>query len=73
MNPPQSGAASTAAADDVVHRGGPAVGSAGLRGRGTPGRLMLLGPAFVAAIAYVDPGNFATNFSAGSKYGYLLL
>ncbi|OZM76408.1 Nramp family divalent metal transporter [Pseudonocardia sp. MH-G8] len=36
-------------------------------------RLMLLGPAFVAAIAYVDPGNFATNFSAGSTYGYLLL
>lgn len=73
MNPPPSGAASTAAADDVVHPGGPAVGSAGLRRRGTPGRLMLLGPAFVAAIAYVDPGNFATNFSAGSKYGYLLL
>jgi manganese transport protein len=37
------------------------------------GRLMLLGPAFVAAIAYVDPGNFATNFSAGSSYGYLLV
>ena len=35
--------------------------------------LLLLGPAFVAAIAYVDPGNFATNFSAGSAYGYLLL
>jgi len=33
----------------------------------------LIGPAFVAAIAYVDPGNFATNFSAGAKYGYLLL
>ncbi len=33
----------------------------------------LLGPAFVAAIAYVDPGNFATNFAAGSEYGYLLL
>ena len=33
----------------------------------------LLGPAFVAAIAYVDPGNFATNFSAGSEYGFLLL
>jgi len=33
----------------------------------------LLGPAFVAAIAYVDPGNFATNLSAGSRYGYLLL
>jgi manganese transport protein len=37
------------------------------------GRLLLLGPAFVAAIAYVDPGNFATNFSAGSSHGYLLL
>ena len=35
--------------------------------------LKLLGPAFVAAIAYVDPGNFAANFGAGSKYGYLLL
>ena len=45
-----------------------------LRGRGRiRGGLPLLGPAFVAAIAYVDPGNFATNFSAGSGYGYLLL
>ena len=35
--------------------------------------LALLGPAFVAAVAYVDPGNFATNVAAGSKYGYLLL
>ncbi len=33
----------------------------------------LLGPAFVAAVAYVDPGNFATNFSAGAGYGYRLL
>lgn len=33
----------------------------------------LLGPAFVAAVAYVDPGNFAANFSAGARYGYLLL
>jgi manganese transport protein len=32
----------------------------------------LLGPAFVAAIAYVDPGNFATNFSAGAIFGYSL-
>jgi len=32
-----------------------------------------LGPAFVAAIAYVDPGNFATNIAAGSRYGYMLL
>lgn len=36
-------------------------------------RLALFGPAFVAAIAYVDPGNFATNASAGAQFGYLLL
>jgi manganese transport protein len=35
--------------------------------------LAMLGPAFVAAIAYVDPGNFATNIQAGAQYGYLLL
>ena len=35
--------------------------------------LALLGPAFVAAIAYVDPGNFATNFSAGAEFGYRLV
>src|SRR3954470_17024959 len=32
-----------------------------------------LGAAFVAAIAYVDPGNFATNIAGGAKFGYLLL
>src|ERR1700710_2879619 len=37
------------------------------------GRLAILGPAFVASIAYVDPGNFATNVAGGAKYGYLLL
>ncbi len=35
--------------------------------------LPFLGPAFIAAIAYVDPGNFATNITAGAKYGYLLI
>jgi manganese transport protein len=35
--------------------------------------LAMLGPAFVAAIAYVDPGNFATNLQGGAKFGYLLL
>jgi manganese transport protein len=35
--------------------------------------LWLLGPAFVAAIAYVDPGNVAANLSAGAEYGYLLV
>lgn len=38
-------------------------------GRYTP----FLGPAFIAAVAYVDPGNFATNMAAGSRFGYLLL
>ena len=32
-----------------------------------------LGPAFIAAVAYVDPGNFATNVSGGAQFGYLLL
>ena len=34
---------------------------------------LLLGPAFVAAIAYVDPGNVAANVSAGSQFGFLLV
>lgn len=36
-------------------------------------RLTLLGPAFIAAVAYVDPGNVATNVTAGAKYGYTLV
>ena len=45
-----------------------------LRSRGRlRGVVALLGPAFVAAVAYIDPGNFATNFSAGARYGYALL
>ena len=35
--------------------------------------LLLLGPAFVAAIAYVDPGNVAANLTGGARYGYLLV
>jgi len=35
--------------------------------------LAMLGPAFVASVAYVDPGNFATNIAGGAKYGYMLL
>ena len=35
--------------------------------------LAMLGPAFVASVAYVDPGNFATNVQGGAKFGYLLL
>src|ERR1700684_1012694 len=45
---------------------------AGQRG-GWAGRLAFVGPAVIASIAYIDPGNFATNIQAGSKYGYVLL
>jgi manganese transport protein len=36
------------------------------------GVVALLGPAFVASVAYVDPGNFATNFQGGAQFGYTL-
>ncbi len=41
--------------------------------RPLPTGLMLVGPAFVAAIAYVDPGNVAANLTGGARYGYLLV
>lgn len=49
--------------------------SAALAGeqRGFKRFLPFLGPAFIAAVAYIDPGNFATNIQAGSTYGYMLL
>ncbi len=43
------------------------------RRRGLARLLPFLGPAFIASIAYIDPGNFATNIQAGSKFGFLLL
>ena len=43
------------------------------RRRGIKKYWPFLGPAFIAAVAYVDPGNFATNMAAGAKFGYLLL
>ncbi|MBO0745735.1 MAG: Nramp family divalent metal transporter, partial [Candidatus Dormibacteraeota bacterium] len=52
---------------DAAHRS--------LRGdvRGLRALLPFMGPAFVAAVAYVDPGNFASNLTSGATYGYLLL
>ncbi|MHB9092908.1 MAG: Nramp family divalent metal transporter, partial [Chloroflexota bacterium] len=48
-----------------------------LRGHGSrrgPSRFLpFLGPAFVASVAYIDPGNFATNIQGGAQYGYLLV
>ncbi len=45
------------------------------QGRGNPFKRLLpfLGPAFIASVAYIDPGNFATNIQSGSQFGYLLL
>ena len=48
-----------------------------LSGQSKKGRLARLlpfmGPAFIASVAYIDPGNFATNISGGAKFGYTLL
>jgi manganese transport protein len=48
-----------------------------LAGNGRKGVLArlwpFLGPAFIASVAYIDPGNFATNIQGGAKFGYLLL
>ena len=48
-------------------------GQRALRGIGPLRILPFLGPAFIASIAYIDPGNFATNIAGGSRYGYLLV
>ena len=44
----------------------------GRRG-GLGAALLFAGPAVISSIAYMDPGNFATNIQAGAKYGYTLL
>lgn len=48
-----------------------------LSGQSKKGRLArllpFLGPAFIASVAYMDPGNFATNIQGGAKFGYQLL
>jgi manganese transport protein len=51
----------------------PGAGERVLRGQGRWHLLPFLGPAFIACVAYVDPGNFATNIAAGSKFGYTLV
>jgi manganese transport protein len=52
-----------------------AAARAALEGRkkGLLAVLPFLGPAFIACVAYIDPGNFATNIQSGSAYGYTLL
>jgi manganese transport protein len=53
-------------------RGGLTLQEVRQRGR-VRGAAALFGPAFVASVAYVDPGNFATNFAAGAGHGYQLV
>src|SRR5476651_2836373 len=58
----------------LTERTNTAIGDA-LSGRksGLMTPLLFAGPAVIASIAYMDPGNFATNIQAGAKYGYSLL
>jgi manganese transport protein len=56
----------------VIDRTVPALDVLRSRGR-LRGAIALLGPAFVAAVAYIDPGTFATNIAGGSKFGYRLV
>ncbi len=79
--PRRPGAASVSSPAPGAAAAAPTPGATGSAPGGTRGRriaglrrgLPLLGPAFVASIAYVDPGNVAANMTAGSRYGYLLL
>jgi manganese transport protein len=76
MKPPPPAAANPTV-DDVLP-GEAAVAEAARRSlagevRGLSRVWPFLGPAFIAAVAYIDPGNFATNIAGGAKFGYLLL
>jgi manganese transport protein len=70
--PPDTAGALALPADPLVAPRPTALRRARSRGR-LRGRLALFGPAFVAAVAYIDPGNFATNIAGGAKYGFLLV
>jgi manganese transport protein len=77
MKPPPPPPGAEVTVEDVLP-GEAAVASAARRSlegraRGISQVWPFLGPAFVAAVAYIDPGNFATNIAGGSKFGYLLL
>ena len=77
MKPPPPPPGAEATVEDVLP-GEAAVAAAARRSldgqaRGVSRVCPFLGPAFVAAVAYIDPGNFATNIAGGAKFGYLLL
>src|SRR5574341_1190362 len=62
---PRTSAETVSSATEVLEGRSPRRGFARL--------LPFLGPAFVASVAYIDPGNFATNIQGGAEFGYLLL
>jgi len=77
-------ASDEASEDAALSPAAAAAGSSGLQGAKTPGKSgrnafrhdqiwSYFGPAFVASVAYIDPGNFATNILGGSQFGYRLL
>src|SRR3954467_15407337 len=51
----------------------PGAGERVLQGKSRWGVLPFLGPAFIACVAYMDPGNFATNIAGGSEFGFTLV
>src|SRR5437763_8610592 len=59
----------------LPERGSVRAGQEALRGhrRGLRAMLPFIGPAFIACVAYIDPGNFATNIAGGAQFGYNLL
>src|SRR4051812_5405738 len=69
---PVTAAASAAASTQTAVSGNLVLEGRSKR-RGLGRILPFLGPAFIACIAYMDPGNFATNISAGAQFGYLLV
>ena len=65
VEPPVRDAGTLQAANDVL---------SGQSKKGKLAKLLpFLGPAFIASVAYMDPGNFATNIAAGAQFGYMLL
>jgi len=77
-------ASDEASEDAALSPAAAAAGSSGFQEAKTPGKLgrnafrrdqiwSYFGPAFVASVAYIDPGNFATNILGGSQFGYRLL
>ncbi len=66
-------AARPATLDERMNARAEAVLSRSSDRRGLARLLPFLGPAFVASVAYMDPGNFATNIQGGAQFGYLLL